>query len=402
MVKEIRSLSEYQQELIYTGLVVVDYFSHRCGPCRMIAPFLEQLSVKYPEVHFLKVDVDQNQDISVMNGIRAMPTFHFIVKGNRVQELIGANPQQLESYVIQYKVNINPFAGSTGHRLSDSSTVDPREARLRALGQFSSGSAPPAARPAPTVPPTVFRKSELTASELAVIDEELTQLELAAAAATNKSEERVAAPTSRKTLAEVTPVKKSSIASGAEASYVQLPVPSLLANADENRAMLQEMGFTDLAVTKALFFSFVDYVANHHQLSSTESEDRLERVLAWLDLHQEEAGLNEDEMFIPLGDLDVINQPFPPQPRPSSSTHIRWTDEIRAKKRQELIDKAIAKKEELKKQKESEDDAKERELRKAAAEKAKRERSAADKEKERIRAEIAREKELRKKNGGRL
>jgi hypothetical protein len=53
----------------------------------------------------------------------------------------------------------------------------------------------------------------------------------------------------------------------------------------------------------------------------------------------------------------------------------RWTDEIRAKKRQELIDKAIAKKEELKKQKESEDDAKERELRKAAAEKAKRERS---------------------------
>ncbi len=56
-------------------------------------------------------------------------------------------------------------------------------------------------------------------------------------------------------------------------------------------------------------------MANHHQISPEESEDRLDRVLAWLDLHQDEAGLNEDELFISLSDVEVIDHPFPPQPR---------------------------------------------------------------------------------------
>lgn len=50
---------------------------NRCGPCQKIAPHFEQFPKKYPQVIFLKVDVDKCQETAVSQGVKAMPTFVF-------------------------------------------------------------------------------------------------------------------------------------------------------------------------------------------------------------------------------------------------------------------------------------------------------------------------------------
>ena len=63
----------------------------RCGPCQMIAPHFEAMSKEFANAIFVKVDVDEQEKIAQMCGIRAMPTFHFFKDGKKVDDLTGAN-----------------------------------------------------------------------------------------------------------------------------------------------------------------------------------------------------------------------------------------------------------------------------------------------------------------------
>ncbi|KAI5061491.1 hypothetical protein GOP47_0024000 [Adiantum capillus-veneris] len=94
------------QELIRTvpnwALVVVDFTASWCGPCKFIAPVFAELSEKYPNLVFLKVDVDEMNAISTAYEVRAMPTFLFIEKGVVIDKIIGANKGELEAKVRQY------------------------------------------------------------------------------------------------------------------------------------------------------------------------------------------------------------------------------------------------------------------------------------------------------------
>jgi thioredoxin 1 len=65
----------------------------------MVAPEFEKLSKEYPGAIFVKVDVDAQEGISQMCGIRAMPTFQFFKNGEKVDELMGANVQALKTKV---------------------------------------------------------------------------------------------------------------------------------------------------------------------------------------------------------------------------------------------------------------------------------------------------------------
>ena len=139
MVKEISSDSEFNSEIKGPGLVVVDYFATWCGPCRNIAPFVEELSRKYPQVKFLKVDSDKVQGVCSERRISSLPTFQFFIKGNQVDEMKGADASTLESKVVQHKVDaIDSFGGKKvtlgGSADSAGPAIDPREARLKFMG----------------------------------------------------------------------------------------------------------------------------------------------------------------------------------------------------------------------------------------------------------------------------
>ncbi|KAL6073500.1 Thioredoxin-like protein 1 [Balamuthia mandrillaris] len=106
-VRVINSTEEFDEALVLAAvghrLVVVDYFATWCGPCKFIAPLFAQLSEKYPDVDFLKVDVDKQKEVAARAGISAMPTFHFIKTGTTVEELRGANAARLEELIQKHR-----------------------------------------------------------------------------------------------------------------------------------------------------------------------------------------------------------------------------------------------------------------------------------------------------------
>lgn len=81
---------------IADGIVVVDFFAERCGPCKMIAPYLDQMQEKLDgHVNFYKVDVDEENAIAAQQGITAMPTLKIFKDGKEVKTIVGADLQGL-------------------------------------------------------------------------------------------------------------------------------------------------------------------------------------------------------------------------------------------------------------------------------------------------------------------
>ena len=70
-MKEVSDRAEFERIVKGPGLVVADFFAHWCGPCKMIAPFLEELHAKFPDVTFIKVDVDKSEWAGEL-GVSAM------------------------------------------------------------------------------------------------------------------------------------------------------------------------------------------------------------------------------------------------------------------------------------------------------------------------------------------
>jgi thioredoxin 1 len=81
-------------QTIASGVVVVDFFAERCGPCKMLAPYLEEMSTKLAgQATFYKVDVDSEQQLSMTQGITAMPTIKVFKDGVEFRMIRGADAQ---------------------------------------------------------------------------------------------------------------------------------------------------------------------------------------------------------------------------------------------------------------------------------------------------------------------
>ncbi|KAK7588164.1 hypothetical protein V9T40_005409 [Parthenolecanium corni] len=84
-------------------LVVVDFFAAWCGPCKFISPKVEELSNECTDVVFLKVDVDECEDIAETYKISSMPTFIFLKNCVLIDSFSGANDGKLKDMVMKHK-----------------------------------------------------------------------------------------------------------------------------------------------------------------------------------------------------------------------------------------------------------------------------------------------------------
>ncbi|ELP93593.1 thioredoxin, putative [Entamoeba invadens IP1] len=81
--------------------VIVDFFATWCGPCQLMGPIFEDLAKKHTNLKFVKVDVDQGQEVCIKYGVRSMPTFVLFKGGDVVKKFTGASKTDLNNMVNQ-------------------------------------------------------------------------------------------------------------------------------------------------------------------------------------------------------------------------------------------------------------------------------------------------------------
>jgi len=85
----------FEEEVLKSDVpVVIDFWATWCGPCRVIAPHIEQMADEYEgRAKICKLDIDNNQEVASMYGIRSIPAVFFFKGGKVVDTIIGAVPK---------------------------------------------------------------------------------------------------------------------------------------------------------------------------------------------------------------------------------------------------------------------------------------------------------------------
>lgn len=93
MVQHI-TVSNFDQEVINNkGVVLVDFWATWCGPCKMIAPIVEEVASEVTSAKFTKVDVDANQALASKYQVSSIPTLMIFKNGAPVDTLVGFMPK---------------------------------------------------------------------------------------------------------------------------------------------------------------------------------------------------------------------------------------------------------------------------------------------------------------------
>lgn len=91
----------FKQTIDNNGMVLVDFWAEWCGPCRMFAPIYDDISERYPDAVFGKVNTEREQELARMFGIRSIPTLMIF----RDQIIIFSQPGALPASALEDLVN---------------------------------------------------------------------------------------------------------------------------------------------------------------------------------------------------------------------------------------------------------------------------------------------------------
>ena len=86
------------------GVAVVDFFATWCGPCKMLAPTVEKMAELHPEVHFYKVDIDEDMDLATRFKVMSVPTLLYFRRGVIANKTIGViSASEMEQAIAEAK-----------------------------------------------------------------------------------------------------------------------------------------------------------------------------------------------------------------------------------------------------------------------------------------------------------
>ncbi|MGB0990149.1 thioredoxin [Arcobacter sp. F155] len=95
MGKYIELTNDNFEATVNEGVSLVDFWAPWCGPCRMLAPVIDELAEDFDgKANICKVNTDEQQDLAVKYGVRSIPTIVFMKNGEVVDTLVGAQSKQ--------------------------------------------------------------------------------------------------------------------------------------------------------------------------------------------------------------------------------------------------------------------------------------------------------------------
>lgn len=95
--------ASFKQEVLESEVpVLVDFWAPWCGPCRMVAPIVDEIATQYEgQVKVVKVNTDENPSVASQYGIRSIPTLMIFKGGQRVDMVVGAVPKTTLSSTLE-------------------------------------------------------------------------------------------------------------------------------------------------------------------------------------------------------------------------------------------------------------------------------------------------------------
>ncbi|CAL9086904.1 unnamed protein product [Musa acuminata var. zebrina] len=91
----------WQSHLASNKLMVIDFSSSNCGPCRFIEPEINAMAARYTEIEFVKIDVDKLMEVAEKWDVEVVPTFVLVKRGKEVGRVVGAYKKELEETIQQ-------------------------------------------------------------------------------------------------------------------------------------------------------------------------------------------------------------------------------------------------------------------------------------------------------------